>query len=626
MDYHFPHTTNVETGVYLGSTTIASGVTVTIPENNIMVIDGSLSRTGSTNAHLIVEGKLIVDQGTELDGIRLTIAPGGELHTRAGVTMDMRRGSIIVEGVADFSDGFTMQRGSLLVQPGALVTMVSPYLEVAKAQDFGLSATPSGIIHFQGKVTLNGGLATVEGGAPNRWQGIVVSGEDANGSLIHGLTVEQAQFGLFVSDTHIALQNIVVEAATFDGVLIENSQIDEISSVLLAENTRHGIQGNQAYIEYFFNNRFFENANHGIKLENTDIINSFLNRSCANQRFGIVANSGTYAALSHGAYGMNEGFSSSDSYQISVNGDSTFVDVSDSWWGFYPVTSLNEIAVYGDPGFVSWQPVESESNHEWQCGSGGGGGIYPDNLMLLPGSTPGDRLLAPSGVRTDRQRWLAYFNENPDAAIQLLYEVVDQQRLNSAGNEGSWEQLSLLGALIRKQRFHQAEAFGLSLLQTTDDVFKTAVMRRLFFMYLTGTSNAQGAQAMYEQLRQAGDEGASDGSFAVLMQNFLGSESSLSQHGSGSEQIDSALQVDLQNYPNPFNPISQIQYTLPAEAQVRIDVFNVMGQRVATLVNDRLRAGVHTATFDGSRLASGLYIARMQLNNQVYTRTMMLVK
>ncbi|WP_114985283.1 T9SS type A sorting domain-containing protein [Cyclonatronum proteinivorum] len=80
------------------------------------------------------------------------------------------------------------------------------------------------------------------------------------------------------------------------------------------------------------------------------------------------------------------------------------------------------------------------------------------------------------------------------------------------------------------------------------------------------------------------------------------------------------------NYPNPFNPTSLIEYTLPAEAQVRIDVFNVMGQRVATLVNDRLRAGVHTATFDGSRLASGLYIARMQLNNQVYTRTMMLVK
>jgi hypothetical protein len=68
-----------------------------------------------------------------------------------------------------------------------------------------------------------------------------------------------------------------------------------------------------------------------------------------------------------------------------------------------------------------------------------------------------------------------------------------------------------------------------------------------------------------------------------------------------------------QNYPNPFNPSTKISYQLPTDGMVRLEVYNILGKTLATLVNEEKSAGKYTATFDGSAFTSGIYLYRLNV-------------
>jgi hypothetical protein len=81
-----------------------------------------------------------------------------------------------------------------------------------------------------------------------------------------------------------------------------------------------------------------------------------------------------------------------------------------------------------------------------------------------------------------------------------------------------------------------------------------------------------------------------------------------------------------QNYPNPFNPTTKISYSVPFDSKVTISVYSVTGELIAELLSDFVSAGVYSVDFDGSNLASGMYIYRMTAGNFIQTNKMMLLK
>lgn len=86
-----------------------------------------------------------------------------------------------------------------------------------------------------------------------------------------------------------------------------------------------------------------------------------------------------------------------------------------------------------------------------------------------------------------------------------------------------------------------------------------------------------------------------------------------------------------QNYPNPFNPVTQIVFSLPENVFVKLEVFNLLGQKIQTLINQEMPAGVHQVEWncssrDGERLSSGIYLYRIEAGSYVETKKMLLLK
>ena len=81
-----------------------------------------------------------------------------------------------------------------------------------------------------------------------------------------------------------------------------------------------------------------------------------------------------------------------------------------------------------------------------------------------------------------------------------------------------------------------------------------------------------------------------------------------------------------QNFPNPFNPSTLIRYAIPVKSHVLLTVHNLLGQVVATVINQDQEAGFHEIRFDAANLSSGVYLYRLEAGKFIETRKLTLVK
>ncbi|HEY4643214.1 MAG TPA: FlgD immunoglobulin-like domain containing protein, partial [Bacteroidota bacterium] len=86
-----------------------------------------------------------------------------------------------------------------------------------------------------------------------------------------------------------------------------------------------------------------------------------------------------------------------------------------------------------------------------------------------------------------------------------------------------------------------------------------------------------------------------------------------------------------QNYPNPFNPTTSIQFEVPEFVKVKLQVFDMLGRRIRTLINTEMDPGVHVVVWDGTdetgqRVSSGVYLYRMRAGDFIRSKKMLLIK
>ncbi|HEX7356495.1 MAG TPA: T9SS type A sorting domain-containing protein, partial [Ignavibacteriaceae bacterium] len=81
-----------------------------------------------------------------------------------------------------------------------------------------------------------------------------------------------------------------------------------------------------------------------------------------------------------------------------------------------------------------------------------------------------------------------------------------------------------------------------------------------------------------------------------------------------------------QNYPNPFNPKTSIRFSIPETGNVKLSLYNPLGQEVCTILNEVKESGTHLVNFDASELNSGMYIYKLESGSFVQSKKMILIK
>ncbi len=261
----------------------------------------------------------------------------------------------------------------------------------------------------------------------------------------------------------------------------------------------------------------------------------------------------------------------------------------------------------------------------WQFGELGYGG-GPEECLKPGDGTDGECLPSDPG-RTDRKpiRWDYYDDPERFAVYQTWSDLLKLRNQNEVFHSTD-TQVSMNVTTSRKRIVLEHETMDAVIIGnfgvTEQEVLARFTEAGTWYDYFSGQAY---------NITGSGDDlnvnySLPPGEFMIFTSEPVESPTS----ARGDDFADSGLPTEFsldQNYPNPFNPTTVIQYNLPQNSEVTLEVFDMLGRRVAILMNGQMQtAGTQAVTFDAAHLSSGTYLLRMNAGNQVMTRKMMLIK
>lgn len=586
----FTSSTSLNSAHIAGSSSLSSGVTLTVPSGEVVVIEGSIS--GSGDAEIQSYGKLIIDENTTLDDVTLTMENGSELIIRPDVTLDTGTQLLTLDGEATIGDNFTMLDGFISIgSSGSVIFDGDADLQFIESAGMPPLYQPGyfdiyGDISFSDSHTVN--LSLSPNASSPYWEGITVY-NSASGITLQRLDIEDSQIGINLSSTNnITLEEITIQSPSFAGFSTSSSDFfaDEVT---ISNSSNYGVQitGGTSDLEYA---DISGSADNGLRI----LQNATLGGN-ANEITGSGGNS-EGVLIDNSSYDHDVG-------TVGPNGGYDVKAVNYAWGRFIETTwgsgspdtyadGTSTLIVHDPQKIVAKAAASAKEKNEND----------PKQLLLDWAD----------------QRW-----SNPTQAISWL-----KSRMTSYSDElEAVATVLLFDAYLASGSFNEAQ----TLANTTSDNLKQHLApgvfaQRLLQLALNSGENEELARQSLKTLKSSGME---DQQVAYLERIVN------RRYGTGQEQVASKQtdeqpidisKVELSNYPNPFNPSTLITYRVIEEGQVMLEVFDMLGKRVATLVNEEKPAGQHEIRFDAGHLSSRIYFYRIRANGFVKTNKLTLIK
>ncbi|WP_103665919.1 S8 family serine peptidase [Gracilimonas amylolytica] len=515
-----------------------------------------------SNSTIAVNGRLIIEEAADLNNIHLDVGSGGELTIREGASLSF---------------------------------------------DSGQGIVGNGIVTIEGT---NANRISLQASGSSNWDGVEVNEDN---SSIKYVDIQDAVNGITSYNVSgLEVQNVEVFNSTWDGFRFINTSTsspvggfgyfradgngtygvyydgglnDELRNSIMVDNPAAGLYiTGGASLEGVINSRIYNGGTNGLRADNT----SFLE----------ITSSSIHDNAYRDAFAYNN----------------STINATSNWWGSsFPSSSQFEEVSGGSIDYSNhlfFDPLPS--SFQKQANS-------TDNAPKA--KTSEHSVTTISSVANLRKALSGFKGE--EALTEL--NRISGQELSPALNQ--WAKIIQVELHQRLDNHQLAIETGNALLasQVTSQKIRTTMGRRLFYSYLLGTKDVQAAETMLLNLEHWEEDEIELKQLAWLLERHKEDAPS----GGGKELTQSIAQetdIQLSNYPNPFNPSTVIKYELTQNTTVRLQVFDMLGREVVTLVDEQQSAGEYSATFDASMLSSGNYIYRLQVGSQVVTKQMTLIK
>ena len=376
-------------------------------------------------------------------------------------------------------------------------------------------------------------------------------------------------------------------------------QTNEVDTVFASNNqlSSNRFSGLYAYLAKFIrltDNNFSVNGDCGAYLNQSDSLIIENNTFFGNQSAGLLLYTIFNALIS------NNYLSDNRTYGITVNITDTCVVqnnyIGENVYGYFTGSPAGQTlrfnTIQNNSEYGAYSPSDSLDARQNYWGNANGPAVSD---TLYPGITFGDRI-------NEYVRYLPFLTE-PTVELMLkpVITLIDPAESSPEGGGSA--------TLIGSQ-------------------FKPGI--KVYF----GSNEAGDVQFLSSGVIKCTIPPGNPGTVDVIVRNSNNLADTLSNGFNyvpvvSVENINSDLPEEFAlyaNYPNPFNPVTHIRFALPQAADVRLEIFNTLGEKIETLVDNRFSAGFHTVKFDGSQFASGLYYYRIRAGSFTEVRRMLLMK